>query len=221
MGNKAERAAAAKARPSANAAIQDALDSMNAVAQAAYGKSFGAVVQDDNRRTRNQRIKQLSGVMLKQDFSHQVASSGPDTMRHQWKIDSKALASKSASDWEFKFLQAAPVRRPGESGKDVAARLRRESDLGRAFVATLHAYICNDQRIRKQVKKALDDAGLAEFAGLATPQGLIKAGGAALYAVLPAALPGVAAAGIAVAAVVVCTLGLASICRSSKSNSKK
>jgi hypothetical protein len=221
MDNASSRTSQTKTSKSTEAAIRDALKSMDAVSNAAYGKSFTAVVRDDNRRARNLRIRQLSGVMLKRDFSQKVVSSGEDSMNYKWKVDPQALASKSASDWEFKILKASPVRRPGETGKDVAARLKREIQLGRAFVQTLHAYICNDKRVRKQVKKALRDAGLGEFDGFATPQGLIKAGGAGLYGVLLTAIPGVAAAGIAVAAVVVCTLGLSSICSSSKASSKK
>jgi hypothetical protein len=221
MDKTSRRASHTKTSTSAESAIRDALKSMDAVSKAAYGRSFTAVVQDDNRRARNQRIRQLTGVMLKRDFSQKLVSTGEDSMKYHWRVDPQALESKSESDWEFKILKASPVRRQGETGKDVAARLKHETQLGRAFVQTLHAYICSDKRVRKQVKKALQDAGLGEFAGFATPQGLIKAGGAGLYGLLLAAIPGVAAAGIAVAAVVVCTLGLSSICRSSKTNSKK
>jgi hypothetical protein len=209
MERKPKRSAPIHEPAAANLAIRDALKALNALSKAAYGKSFAALVEDKNLRARNQRIRQLSGVMLKRDFSRQITHVRSDTMRSQWRIDPQALASKPATDWEFKILMASPVRQPGETGKNVAARLRRETHLGRAFVQTLHAYLCDDKQVRKQVMKALHDAGLAAFAGFATPKGLLKAGGASLYGVLLTALPnGVAAAGIAVAAVVVCTLGL-------------
>jgi hypothetical protein len=61
MGNMSSSTSRSKPCPDADAAIRGALRSSNEVAKAAYGKSFAAVVQDNNHRTRNQRIRQLSG----------------------------------------------------------------------------------------------------------------------------------------------------------------
>src|SRR5450631_911237 len=113
MERKPARSAPIHKTAAANFAIRDALKSMNALSKAAYGKSFATLVKDKNLRARNQRIRQLSGVMLKRDFSRQIAHVRSDTMRSQWRMDPQALASKPSTDWEFKILMASPVRQPG------------------------------------------------------------------------------------------------------------
>jgi hypothetical protein len=85
--------------------------------------------------------------------------------------------------------------------------------LGRAFVRSIHAYVCKDPPTRKKVRDILKNAGLEEFSGLATPEGAFKA--AVIYmvpkliVVLGSPFP---AFGIAIVAIVIAVLGLDAIC---------
>jgi hypothetical protein len=191
-----------------------ALNTLSSIAEKDYGISFEDLLKDSDQRRRSQRMRQITGVAMKRDFSRLVPGRSGQ-VPHQWKIDPVALAARPDSDWTFKILEVYPDRTPQETGKDVALRLKRETLLGRAFVKSLHEYICIDGETRKTVKDIITNIGLQELAELASPEGLIKVGAGSLFAYLVTIMPFLPSGGIAVATIVVCVVGLKSICRES------
>jgi hypothetical protein len=135
---------------------------------------------------------------------------------------SRELACKSENDWELRILETYPGRASGETCKEVALRLKREVLLGRAFVQSIHSYICKDAETRTRVKQILKQAGVEEFSGVATPEGALKA---SLIWLVPHLSPIVGgfypAVAIASVALVLAVLGLDAICRSSSDQSHK
>jgi hypothetical protein len=93
-------------------------------------------------------------------------------------------------------------------------RLHRETLLAKAFLKSIHQYICEDGDTRKQVENILTEIGLKELVGAATPKGMIKMGAGYLLVYLTPIL-GIPAAAVAIAAVVLCVLGLDAVCAAS------
>lgn len=79
---------------------------------------------------------------------------------------------------------------------------------------SIHQYICEDGDTRKQVENILTEIGLKELVGAATPKGMIKMGAGYLLVYLTPIL-GIPAAAVAIAAVVLCVLGLDAVCAAS------
>jgi hypothetical protein len=197
--------------------VELAFRTFDYVSRKAYNIRFHEVLSESNKRRRSSRVRQISGVVLKLNYSQERKILHPLTGRteYRWRIDSDKLARKPDNDWELRILEAYPGRAPGETGKGVALRLKRETLLGRAFVQSLHSYVCKDADTRARVKQILKEGGLEEFAGLATPRGALKASVIWLVPHLSPFFGFYAAAGIVVAALVLATLGLDAICRSS------
>jgi hypothetical protein len=151
-------------------------------------------------------------VTLKKRYSRR-ADERSGEVSHKWKIDPQALADKPDSDWELKLLELSPDRLPGETGKDIALRLHRETLLARTFLRSLHDYVCQDGPARQMVKDIMTEVNLGEFSALATPKGLIKVGAGSLFAKLTVVMPLIPSAGIALATIVICVVGLDALCR--------
>jgi hypothetical protein len=194
--------------------LSTALKTLNRISKKDYGSSFKDLLKDPDRRRRSQRMRQITGVAMKHEFSRIVpARSGQ--VPHKWKIDPDLLAARPSTDWSLELLSVYPNRLPNETGKEVALRLKRETLLGRAFVKSLHEYVCKDGPTRETVKDLMQQIGLGEFAELATPKGLMKCGAGSLFAYLATIMPFLPSAGIAVATIVLCVLGLDAVCRTS------
>ncbi|CAL79780.1 hypothetical protein BRADO6129 [Bradyrhizobium sp. ORS 278] len=194
---------------------ESVLSTFDAIARKDYGQSFRKILEDADNRRRLRRFRHILGVSMKMDFSLVVPHKAGE-VPHRWIIDPPLLAKKSSKDWQIRVLTVYPDRRPGESGKDVALRLKRETFLARAFVKSVHQYICDDAETRKKVKDILTEIGLKEAADIATPKGMIKVGAGSLLAYLGPPLGAIPATGVAVAVVVLLVLGLDAVCAASK-----
>jgi hypothetical protein len=195
--------------------FRSALKTFDHISRTDYQLSFKSILEDTDRRHRGHRVRHLTGVAMKQDFSRLVPGQSGE-VPHKWKIDPSLLATTSATDnWGLQMLSVYPGRGPGESTKDVALRLHRETFLARAFILSLHGYVCKDGPARKKVKQIMREIGLKELADCATPEGLIKVGAGSLLIYLKGIMPFVPAAGIAIAAIILCCLGLDSVCKTS------
>jgi hypothetical protein len=194
--------------------LQSTLRTFDLISRKDYGRSFKAIVKDANKRRRSHRMRHLLGVAMKMKYSR-IVSEQSGEVPHKWMIDPALLSKRSTEDWELRALWVSPERRTSESAKDVALRLHRETLLAKAFLKSIHQYICEDGVIRKQVKEILTEIGLNEFADVATPRGMIKMGAGYLLAYLTPLLSGIPAAGVAVATVVLCVLGLDAVCAAS------
>lgn len=195
--------------------FEPTLKTFDIIARKDYGCSFRAVLQDRDKGRRSHRVRHILGVSMKKDFSTIVPEPSGE-VPHRWKIDPALLEKKSAKDWELRVLAVSPERLPDESGRDVALRLHRETLLAKAFMTSIHQYICEEPETRKKVKKILTEMGLKEAADVATPKGLIKVGAGGLLAYLGPALGAFPATGVAVATVVLLVLGLDAVCAASK-----
>jgi hypothetical protein len=77
------------------------------------------------------------------DYSEERPTAAPfRNGKYKWRIDNDRPARNSTDDWELRMLAAYPGRAPRESVKQLVVRLKRETLLGRAFVQSLHAYVC-------------------------------------------------------------------------------
>ncbi len=196
--------------------IERSMRLFDEIAKSDYAISFAKLIADANRRRKSTRIRHIAGVAMKKDFSVRTKTRRrgvhlPSGYDIKWKIDPTRLAKMPADHWSLDVLRYSPDRKAGESTKKLALRLRRETLLWRSFKKTIHNYICNDLETRQTVKKALAGAGLGVFTKTATPEGLIQAIGFSLAGAIAAKFP-VAAPGVAVAAVVMGTLGIDAIC---------
>jgi hypothetical protein len=136
--------------------VESAFQTFDYVARRAYGIDFREILSEHNSRRRSARVRQISGVILKLNYSKESVKSGSGLDQYKWRIDEDRLARKSDDDWESRMLAAYPGRRPTESAKQqVAMRLKHETNLGRAFVQSLHEYVCKDAKTRARVKKIL------------------------------------------------------------------
>jgi hypothetical protein len=194
--------------------LKSTLRTFDHISRKDYGLSFRAILKDTNKGRRSHRMRHLLGVSMKMSYSRIVYEQSGE-VPHKWRIDPALLSKKSTKDWELSALWVSPERRSNESVKDVALRLHRETLLAKAFLKSIHQYICEDGDTRKQVKKILTEIGLKEFADVATPTGMIKMGAGYLLVYLTPLLTGIPAAGVAVATVVLCVLGLDAVCAAS------
>ncbi len=191
--------------------LKSTLQAFNVIARKDYGVPFKKILKDTNKRRRAGRMRHLLGVSMKMSYSRIVREQSGE-VPHKWMIDPMLLSKKSVKDWELRVLSVSPERRSHESAKEVALRLHRETLLAKAFLKSIHQYICEDGETRKKVKEILSGIGLKEFADAATPTGLIKIGAGSLLVYLTPLLSGIPATGVAVATVVLCVLGLDAIC---------
>jgi hypothetical protein len=197
-------------------AFRHATKMFDEISEKDYNLPFGKVLEDTDERHRSHRVRHLAGVAMKRDFSKIVPEKSGE-VPHKWKIDPGILATTPEPDhWGLQILGVYPGREPGETPKKVALRLHRETLLARAFIQSLHEYICKDGPTRARVKQIMKEIGLKEISECATPGGLIKIGAGSLYAFLLPVMPFVPATGIAVATIVICCVGLDAICRTSR-----
>jgi hypothetical protein len=205
----------------AEMAVSRVIIEFDEIAMKRYQCDLEALALESSRRRAAQRMRQLVGVAIKKDYSREA----PKTTRsglpvdYQWVVDDELLGKMPDSSWQLTVLKMLP-RTEEETGRDVAARLRRETLLQRAYFKAIHPWLCQSPETREQIKEVLKECGLGEFTDLASPKGLLKMGAVKLYAVLAVAFQGtLPAAAIAVSAVSLCVIGLNSICRSASAES--
>jgi len=196
---------------------------LDEVAQKRFGLGFVAVATDSDRRKAASRMRHAFGVLLKKDYSDELAVTdrGGRQTDYKWKINAARLAALPNDSWQFKVLSQAADKRPRESGKDVAARLKRETLLARAYLRVIHPYLCQDSATRTKIKALVAQVGLSEFVGLASPKGLAAAAAAKLYASLVVVLNPMGAAVAAMTFLALCAIGLDSICRAARTEKRK
>jgi hypothetical protein len=139
---------------------------------------------------------------------------------YKWNINTTKLRAMPDNAWQLQLLDAGSDRLSGETGREVVARLRRETLLQRYYFSIVHPDLCQNNKTRAEIKAILKEFGLGEFAGLASPKGLIATGCVKLYAVLMVAASSLPAAAIAVTTLAICVIGLNRICKSSKAGRK-
>ncbi|SDI38519.1 hypothetical protein SAMN04487926_11614 [Paraburkholderia steynii] len=197
-------------------AIDEAIRDFDEIAQKRYQTNIKTLAYDPDRRSARTRMRQVLGVAVKKEYSREIPqyNRSGTLIDYQWEIDEAQLDSMPDSAWQLTLLQMVAGQPIGESGREVALRLRRETLLQRAYFKGIHFWLCQSPEIRRQIKQVLKECGLGEFADFAGPKGMLKVGAAKLYIILTgifhATLP---AAAIAVTAVAVCVIGLNSICR--------
>ncbi|AFT90154.1 hypothetical protein [Paraburkholderia phenoliruptrix] len=196
--------------------IDEVIRDFDEIARKRYQTNIKGLAYDPDRRSARMHMRQVLGVVLKKEYSREIPryDRSGTLIDYRWEIDEAQLDSMPDSAWQLTLLQVIASQEIGESGRDLALRLRRETLLQRAYLKGIHPWLCQSPEIRQQIKQVLKECGLGEFADFAGPKGMLKVGAAKLYTILAtifhATLP---AAAIAVTAVAVCVIGLDSICR--------
>ena len=109
--------------------VELAFRTFDYVSRKAYNIRFHEVLSESNKRRRSSRVRQISGVVLKLNYSQERKILHPLTGRteYRWRIDSDKLARKPDNDWELRILEAYPGRAPGETGKGVAPEAKKRN----------------------------------------------------------------------------------------------
>ncbi len=189
------------------------------IARKRFGTDFKTLAVDPNRNTAASQMRHLVGVVLKKEYSDEKPkSNSKGEVDFKWKINNAKLESMPDEAWQFQLLGEAPDRLPGETGKQIAARLHRETLLQRCYFNVVHPYLCQTPEVRAEIKSALKEVGLGDYANLATPKTALGIGAAKLYTIL--SLTSLPAAWIAVTALAICVIGLKRICRSTRRQPK-
>jgi hypothetical protein len=197
--------------------LRMAVDELEKVLKQDFGVTLAEVARDPRRRT--QRLTHAVGVLMKRDYSRletRRSKNAPRGTERKWVIDPVLAATMPPTAWQMQVLKLAPERKRGESPARLAVRLKRETKLGKAFRDTLHGFICDDPEVRKKIEGALKQAGFGAYAGLASPKGVVSASAAPLAATLAPFLSVLPATAVAIAVIVIATLGLNAICRGSR-----
>ena len=200
--------------------IRKALADFDMIAKKCYGQPFEALALDAERRRATARMRQLVGVALKKDYSDgkKITTKSGALVDYKWTINDARLNKMPEDAWQFKILEMAPIRLKNETGKEIAARLRRETLLQRAYFGAIHPLLCQSPKFRKEIKAILKKYGLGDFVDRVTPKKILEWGAGALYDYLYAILSShIPAAAIAVAAWALCVAGLNRICRGVRS----
>jgi hypothetical protein len=198
-------------------AVSDALASFDEIASNRFEVNFEALVTDPDRNRVAARMRFMVGVIFKKEFSDgsPVRNRRGELLDYKWSINPVLLETTPTNAWSI--LLRSPDRKAGESGKDVALRLSRETLLQRTYFEIVHPYLCQDPQLRRQIKAILKESGLGEFADLSSPKGLLKSGAAALFVLLTPQITALPAAAIAVTALTLSVIGLDRICRNTGS----
>jgi len=199
-------------------ALKNAFADFDDIAEKRFEVDLDALGIDPDRNRAAARMRFLVGVALKKDYSdgREIRNSRGMLVDYKWRIDRAKLEATPSDAWSVQLLGRAPDRQPGETGKDVAVRLWRETLLQRCYFSVVHPYLCQDPQARRKIKTILKECGLGEFADLSSPKGLLKLGAASLFGFLLTPLGELPAAAIAVTAVALCVIGLDRICNNSR-----
>jgi len=194
--------------------LKRTLADINEIARKRFQTDFESLVRDADRKRSAARMRHIVGVALKKEYSdeEEIRNSKGQLIDYKWHINAAKLEALPDTAWQIQLLSSGPARLSGETGKQVAARLRRETLLQRYYFSIVHPYLCQSEVRRKEIKKLLEQIGLGGFAVLAGPKGLAAAGTASLYSYLVLAIPQLSAAAIAITALVLCVNGLDRIC---------
>src|SRR6202035_5821292 len=132
--------------------IRKALADFDMIAKKCYGQPFEALALDAERRRATARMRQLVGVALKKDYSDgkKITTKSGALVDYKWTINDARLNKMPEDAWQFKILEMAPIRLKNETGKEIAARLRRETLLQRAYFGAIHPLLCQSPKFRKE-----------------------------------------------------------------------
>jgi hypothetical protein len=201
--------------------LRKTLADFDDIAQKRFGTDFETLAVNPDRNRVAFQMRHLVGVALKKQYSDEKpeTNSKGELVDYKWKINPAKLEGMPDEAWQIQLLREAPNRLPGETGKQVAARLRRETLLQRCYFTVVHPYLCQTPKVRTEIKSALREVGLGEYFSLATPKTALGVGAVKLYAVL--SLTSLPAGWIAVTALALSVIGLNRICRSTGERPKE
>jgi hypothetical protein len=151
---------------------------LNEIAGKRYRTRFERLALAEDRNCASAQMWHIVGVTLKRAYSDEIIKLSEDgAMRdYRWQINPRKLKAMPDGAWQFKLLSSDPRRRKHETGKSVARRLYRETLLQRRSFRIVHPHLCQDSKTRKEIQRLLQECGLGEYAGMATPKGLAKTG---------------------------------------------
>jgi hypothetical protein len=158
----------------------------NEIAQKRYQTDFIALAKDRDRKEAVIRMRYLLGVAIKKQFSDErrITDSKGNIVDVKWRINPSKLAAMPNDSWQIQLLKLAPDRRPRESGKQVAKRLKREVVIANAYAAILHPLLCQSPEYRRAIRAVLQDLHFGKLAPLTRPEALILGAAGKLFVLL-------------------------------------
>lgn len=215
MAGTTRRTARQSTRTPVPRALSGAIREIDNFAGKRYGTSFDALALAEDRNRASAQMRHIVGLVLKRAYSDEIIKLGWDgeVCDYRWQINPRKLRAMPESAWQFRVLASDPRRRRRDTGKSIARRLHRETLLQRRFFRIVHPYLCQDSKTRREIQRLLKECGLGEYAGIATPKGLVKTGAIGLFGVLTPIMSAMPAAAVAVTALSLCVTGLNRICR--------
>lgn len=169
---------------------------LNELAEAEYHQSLDQMLRDaPSPVDPSLQIGRLIGVMLKQPFAKAVDLPRPSPRSgayRAWELasDDVLTAGNKRSTWQYQALE----RLAEETGYRDAHQLALDAHFESGFFACLARstakYICGDAKIRKDIKKAVDEAKRSGLnISVTSPEVVVGAAGLSLGILLIQSVP--------------------------------
>jgi hypothetical protein len=126
-----------KAKEDLKGSIEFAFQTLDQISRKKYSKGFHELISDEDTRRISEEVRQISGVVLKLDYSDERQ----ERTETKWRIDPERLERKSPNDWELRLLAAYPNRLPGET-TEAGCSAAEERGASRQSLCTIYSRLC-------------------------------------------------------------------------------
>jgi hypothetical protein len=136
---------------------------LNQLAKSEYHRSIQDLMADSpSAFDKSAQIGRLIGVVLKEPFANPVRLEQPSSFTgayNAWELDEGKFAEASRSaPWQYGVLEQLAETEGFHDAHNLAVEAHHERGFFGFLARSVAKYICGDPRIRRDIKKAADDA---------------------------------------------------------------